>query len=271
MHEGIERSRPSLKDALKAAYRNAVTLDGRLDDFPATQIPERMTRSLASGAAEVGAAAAPVALAGTLFATAPGSALAAGNAPRVETVHTQTGALALDTLMQDVVRAGHPLEHDATTLSPLDIACLARNAFNEARGEGFEGQLGTILVALARVKSKRFAHSVCGVVYQPYQFSWTHDERILLAQAQNERKIDPIFAKLDALLGGQKIDEAIALLASLLKLPPNTLYYKRTDWDENKPEDAKKKGMSERAMRMWRSLKNVGIIGNHTFYTDPPR
>lgn len=273
MAEGMERPRKSLRQALGEAYDSFRTAGGSLDDIPPGEVLTRTTQSVARNAERASKAAGPAVLAATVAVSAPSAAHAQDKNYRFEEQlpeKQRTERLALDALMADIARHESPDEAQQDVLSKADIACLARNAFNEARGEGFEGQLGTILVTLARVKSRRFANSVCGVVYQPYQFSWTHDERILLAQAQNERRIDPIFAKLDTLLGGQHIDEAIALLASLLKLPPETLYYKRTDWDENNEADALKKGMSKRAIAMWRSLRAVGVIGSHTFYTDPP-
>ena len=55
------------------------------------------------------------------------------------------------------------------------ISCLATNIYFEARSQSREGQ-----VAVAQVTMNRAAHSnwpltVCDVVWQPNQFSWTHD------------------------------------------------------------------------------------------------
>ncbi len=54
--------------------------------------------------------------------------------------------------------------------------CLALNVYHEARGENAEGQLAVARVTLNRVKSDLFPDSVCEVVWQPRQFSWTHDQ-----------------------------------------------------------------------------------------------
>ena len=56
-----------------------------------------------------------------------------------------------------------------------EIHCLALNIYFEARGEAPEGQLAVAMVSMNRVKSHRFPSSVCRVVWQPRQFSWTHD------------------------------------------------------------------------------------------------
>lgn len=54
-----------------------------------------------------------------------------------------------------------------------DLACLAEAIYFEARGEGREGQLAVAEVILNRAESRRFPSTVCGVVNQPQQFSYT--------------------------------------------------------------------------------------------------
>lgn len=56
-----------------------------------------------------------------------------------------------------------------------EINCLALNIYFEARSETHEGQLAVGYVTMNRVVSERFPDSVCGVVWQRKQFSWTHD------------------------------------------------------------------------------------------------
>lgn len=43
----------------------------------------------------------------------------------------------------------------------------------EARGESYKGKVAVALVTLNRTKSERFPSTICGVVYQKGQFSWT--------------------------------------------------------------------------------------------------
>lgn len=52
--------------------------------------------------------------------------------------------------------------------------CLAMNVYHEARGESIEGQYAVAHVTMNRVDDRRWDDTVCGVVYQPKQFSWTH-------------------------------------------------------------------------------------------------
>jgi spore germination cell wall hydrolase CwlJ-like protein len=57
----------------------------------------------------------------------------------------------------------------------LDLFCLAKNIFHEA---GIETELGMFAVAqvtLNRVRNARYPDSICDVVMQPAQFSWTND------------------------------------------------------------------------------------------------
>lgn len=54
--------------------------------------------------------------------------------------------------------------------------CLALNIYHEARGEGIEGWLAVAFVTVNRLQDKRFPDTVCDVVYDSYQFSWTHDD-----------------------------------------------------------------------------------------------
>lgn len=53
-----------------------------------------------------------------------------------------------------------------------DITCLAQTIYYESRGEPLAGKLAVAQVVLNRVKSNQFPNTVCGVVYQPRQFSW---------------------------------------------------------------------------------------------------
>lgn len=51
------------------------------------------------------------------------------------------------------------------------IKCLADNVYNEARGESVLGQKAVAMVTLNRVKKHN--KSVCEIVYEKGQFSWT--------------------------------------------------------------------------------------------------
>ena len=56
-----------------------------------------------------------------------------------------------------------------------DISCLAANVYHEARGESLRGQRAVADVTLNRVDSRSWPNTLCQVVWQRKQFSWTHD------------------------------------------------------------------------------------------------
>jgi spore germination cell wall hydrolase CwlJ-like protein len=64
-----------------------------------------------------------------------------------------------------------PVQHSA-----MDIQCLAENIYHESRGEPFQGQLAVAQVTVNRFQSNRYGKSVCAVVHQPKQFSWTSNK-----------------------------------------------------------------------------------------------
>ena len=58
-------------------------------------------------------------------------------------------------------------------LTKTELKCLTDNVWHEARGESFEGKVLVARTTLNRVLHPNFPKTVCGVVYQPHQFSWT--------------------------------------------------------------------------------------------------
>lgn len=54
-----------------------------------------------------------------------------------------------------------------------ELHCLVTNVYREARGESVKGKLAIALVTLNRVDSGKYPKTICGVVYQKNQFSWT--------------------------------------------------------------------------------------------------
>lgn len=53
-----------------------------------------------------------------------------------------------------------------------ELHCLALNIHFEARGEPIRGQIAVGQVTLNRLKHVLFPDTICGVVLQPFQFSW---------------------------------------------------------------------------------------------------
>lgn len=62
---------------------------------------------------------------------------------------------------------------DNRASSLTDLECMAQNVYHEARGQGALGMQMVIIVVNNRVKSKHYPNTICGVVFQRKQFSWT--------------------------------------------------------------------------------------------------
>lgn len=69
-----------------------------------------------------------------------------------------------------------------------EVICLAENLFHEARGEGEEGKRAVALVTLNRVAHAHYSNTVCEVVHEPWQFSWTHQNVRINLDNPIERK-----------------------------------------------------------------------------------
>jgi spore germination cell wall hydrolase CwlJ-like protein len=115
-----------------------------------------------------------------------------------------------------------------------ETVCLAKNIYHEARGESILGKLAVAKVTLNRVASGKFKHTICGVVYQRRQFSWT------------ESKYKPILDK-SAWLDSLHIAKLLMLNPELSKT--QAMYYHNTKVKPN-----------------WYQLERVDKIGNHVFY-----
>lgn len=55
------------------------------------------------------------------------------------------------------------------------LTCLALAVFFEARAEPIVGMEAVANVIINRVEDSRYPDTVCGVVWEHKQFSWTHD------------------------------------------------------------------------------------------------
>ncbi|MCY4275286.1 MAG: cell wall hydrolase [Gammaproteobacteria bacterium] len=76
-----------------------------------------------------------------------------------------------------------------------EVRCLALNIYHEARGESISGQKAIAGVIMNRVRSQRYPDSICEVVWQPKQFSWT------LAHENYHVVTDPIAWKIALIIG----------------------------------------------------------------------
>lgn len=67
-----------------------------------------------------------------------------------------------------------------------EVYCLAENIYHEARGESIMEQAAVAWVTLNRVESRDYPDTICEVVMQPYQFSWTLNPELIAARRNPE-------------------------------------------------------------------------------------
>ena len=65
-----------------------------------------------------------------------------------------------------------------------EVVCLAKNIYFESRGESLAGKLAVAKVTLNRTQHPDFPSTICKVVYQPGQFSWTTKRRPTIRDRQ---------------------------------------------------------------------------------------
>lgn len=112
--------------------------------------------------------------------------------------------------------------------------CLVRNVFHEAGGEPLAGKIAVAQVTLNRVRSERWSNTICGVVYEPNQFSWTKQNKTANAEMlrASERAVEKF-------ISGYHIPEI-----------KNANHYHAVHVSPK-----------------WKnSMKQVAVIGNHIFY-----
>ena len=112
------------------------------------------------------------------------------------------------------------------------LRCLATAIYFEARSEPIEGQLAVAQVVRNRARSGRFPASLCGVVYQRSQFSFSHS-RAPDNRAQWMRAVKVA---------------AIAIADGWREIAPNALYFH-----------------AARVSPGW-NRERVARIGNNIFY-----
>ena len=117
------------------------------------------------------------------------------------------------------------------------LLCLALAIYFEARGENLMGQKAVAQVVINRVEDARYPDTVCGVVWEPKQFSFTHDGK--------PEKMYEVEARETAM---QVAEEA---------LQGNGLNITSTHYHSNK------------VMPYWKThYKLDGRVDNHYFYTN---
>lgn len=118
-------------------------------------------------------------LAGALVMTT-GAIRSELNAPMVPGAERREAAVAAErrareTMLAGVVRSWQGISFGQTDRTYFeDQLELARNIMFEAGIESFAGKLAVACVTMNRVRSATYPPTVKGVIWQRYQFSWTH-------------------------------------------------------------------------------------------------
>lgn len=88
---------------------------------------------------------------------------------------SEAAPIAAPTLVPTVKPASLAALVDTRTMPAAidgETECLAGAVYFESRSEPLDGQLAVAEVVINRAQSGRFPETLCGVVYQPYQFSF---------------------------------------------------------------------------------------------------
>jgi spore germination cell wall hydrolase CwlJ-like protein len=88
-----------------------------------------------------------------------------------EYVEVWSAGVEYASLSTDLVEAEEPIQE----LSAEELHCLAQNIYFEARGESQLGQEFIAWTTINRMYDERWPDTICDVVWQSKQFSWTHD------------------------------------------------------------------------------------------------
>lgn len=146
-------------------------------------------------------------------------------------VTIQPSATIQPTVIQEVIPDPAPRR----IVSAQELECLATNVYHEARGEPYMGQLAVAQVTLNRVETKGFPSSICSVVYQPSQFSWTLFKNSITEKAAYQQAV---------LVAKHALETTIDVTNGALFF--HTVQIKRPEWTKGYEESI--------------------IINNHIFY-----
>jgi spore germination cell wall hydrolase CwlJ-like protein len=66
---------------------------------------------------------------------------------------------------------------DKVEYTKADLNCLAKNIYNEARGQSYIGKVAVAQVTLNRLEKNKWGNTICSVVMSKGQFSWTAEKK----------------------------------------------------------------------------------------------
>jgi N-acetylmuramoyl-L-alanine amidase len=133
--------------------------------------------------------------------------------------------LLVSAVLGNFANSAHAGQSNAEKRAAKELRCLALNIYFEARGEAAEGQLAVAMVTMNRMKSRHYPNSVCGVVWQKRQFSWTHDGR---SDRPTDKRAWKLAQKI-ALFTYQRYGNLSARVRKVLDLTKGALHYYAPD------------------------------------------
>lgn len=131
-----------------------------------------------------------------------------------------------------------------SSVTEEDRYCLQQNVYFEARNQSLAGQVAVAWVTLNRVEAERYPNSICRVVWQDRQFSWTHDG---LPDRPSRNVVE------------QRAWEDAGLIADVVLL----------DWARGRvsPVERATHYHADYVSPYWaRSYTQVAVVDNHIFY-----
>lgn len=151
-----------------------------------------------------------------------------------------------------------------------EMACLAKNIYHEALREPVQGQQAVAFVTVARsLHGTGYPKTICGVVFQGTQFSWTLDPR---KKMKTDLLVPPAIESIAREFVQLRANTAkLKKAGEALGLSLDTHFYKRFDWNEH---DVKEKRMSAPNKWFWAQClepvrtadQKIVQHGAHVFY-----
>jgi spore germination cell wall hydrolase CwlJ-like protein len=196
--------------------------------------------------------------AAVVSATIAGGIIGASNGrkedPRATAVEEQDRH-GLSHLIEAIEKDAVPAQHFGPEyFTEQELKCLTDNVYHEARGEGPKGQYAVMFATLERSLSKKYPKSLCGVVHQHLQFSWTSD-RTILAQPINPHDYLKAAIEVHNLMQGRDAHAAAVEAGLRAGLPHGAIFYKAANFTG-----------SPQVKKFFAHLQLVASIGNHDFY-----
>lgn len=134
------------------------------------------------------------------------------------------------------------VSYGSSQVSYEDLRCLTENIYFESRGEPILGQAMVGHSVLNRVKDRRWKSTVCEVVYQRKQYSWTLEKKRPIKDMASYKMISDLAY---TLLSNRDFEESTGVTN-----------YLRCDIRETMKD------------KWWQRMTFLGQVGAHCFYRE---